>query len=139
MIIQEQWVRWEPLIGLSTNYNIVSLSDKIEGFEILLSDEADDNKKIRIFFENSVEAYRSSDETYRLKTFEELDEKYGAKFYAKWSFFRVLNSQYLTWLADQSCGISESRALKHFSFFTTNSIVDVVASYEPKIELIENK
>lgn len=137
--MQEQWIRWEPISGLSENYNLISISDKIEGFEILLSDDKTDKKRVRIFFKNSVEAYRCSDETYRLKTFEELDELYGTKFYAEWSFFKVLGSQYLLWLSEQSFGISDSRALKHFTFFTTNSVLDVTASYEPEVEIIESK
>lgn len=77
--------------------------------------------------------------TYRLKTFEELSEQYGTVFYSKWSFFRISNLSYLQWLSEQSCGISDSRPLIHFSFFTTNLILDVIASYEPKVELVENK
>ena len=125
--------------GLSTNYNLVSVVDNMEGFEILLSDDSNDKKGIRIIFKNSVESYRCSDETYRLKTFEDLSDQHGTKFYAEWSFFRVLNSRYLHWLSEQSCGISDSRPLMHFSFFTTNSILDIITSYEPKVEFVESK
>jgi hypothetical protein len=30
----------------------------------------------------------------------------------------------------------DERNLQHFSFITTNSILDVIANYEPRIELI---
>lgn len=36
---------------------------------------------------------------------------------------------------DQSYGIAESEPLIHFSFLAVDSIVDVIAAYEPKIKI----
>jgi hypothetical protein len=63
--VQENWEHWEPVFGLSSKYYVESLSDSIEGFRILLSDAYDENKKVEVIFEDSVHAYRSTDESFR--------------------------------------------------------------------------
>jgi len=65
-----------------------------------------------------------------------IDERYGTEFYAEWTFFKVTNSEYIQWLSEQSYGIAESESLIHFSILAGDSIVDVIAAYEPKITII---
>ncbi|KHF30062.1 hypothetical protein [Anoxybacillus sp. EFIL] len=134
--MQEKWERWEPIGDLSLKYYVESLSDSIEGFKILLSDAYDENKKVEVIFEDSVHAYRSTDESFRQSVINKIDEQYGTQFYAEWTFFKVANSEYIQWLSEQSYGISESESLIHFCFLAGDSIVDVVAAYEPKIAII---
>lgn len=132
--MQENWERWEPISGLSSKYYVESLSDSIEGFRILLSDAYDEYKKVEVLFEDSVHAYRSTDESFRQSVINKIDERYGTEFYSEWTFFKVTNSEYIQWLSEQSYGIAES--LTHFSILAGDSIVDVIAAYEPKIAII---
>ncbi|QQE74225.1 hypothetical protein KDJ56_20675 [Brevibacillus composti] len=134
--MQENWERWEPVFGLSSKYYVESLSDSIEGFRILLSDANDEKKKVEVIFEDSVHAYRSTDESFRQSAINMIDELYGTEFYAEWTFFKVTNSKYIQWLSEQSYGITESESLIHFSILAGDSIVDVIAAYEPKIKKI---
>lgn len=67
--MQEQWTMWKPISGLSANYYLVSAVEKIEGFEILLADENDDTKKLRITFENSVDSYQITDQNLQIEDF----------------------------------------------------------------------
>lgn len=135
--MNEQWVKWEPINGLSAKYYIDSVSDSLKGFQIVLSDSHDEKQKILITFKNSVDAYRNTDETYRTNTISTLDEEYGTNFYGDWTFFKVMDSSYLKWLSEESCTISDSRNLKHFSFVAVNSILDVVTNYEPLVECLD--
>jgi hypothetical protein len=131
--VEENWERWEPISDLSSKYYIESISDSIKGFSVLLSDANDENKKVEVLFEDSVHAYRSTDESFRQITINSIDERYGTKFYAECTFFKVTNSEYIQWLSGQSYGIADSESLLHFSFLAVDSIVDVIAAYEPKI------
>src|SRR3989304_7328130 len=110
--MQEEWTRWEPIEGLGKSYEIDSVSnDNKNGFVVLLSEYNDEKKRLRVAFENSVCSYRSTDETLRCKKIEQLNDKYGTYFYSKWAFFKVTNSEYLQWLSEQSCTISDDYSL----------------------------
>lgn len=59
---KEKWIRWELEPGLSNNYYCESLSDNSgKGLRICLYDEKDN--KILVSFPNSVDAYRTEEET----------------------------------------------------------------------------
>jgi hypothetical protein len=132
----EQWKRWYPVGDLAAKYYVDSISDTIEGFTILLLDANNKNKRLQILFEDSIYAYRSTDETFRHSLIVDLSDRYGADFYGKWTFFKVTNSLYIKWLSEQSCGISDTRNLIHFSLIAADSIVDVIDVAEPTITLI---
>jgi hypothetical protein len=63
-----------------------------------------------------------------------IDEKYGTEFYSQWTLFKVTNSEYLEWISNQSFDIAESENLTHFAIVVVDSIIDIIAAYEPKIE-----
>lgn len=131
--MEEVWEIWEVGNDLITKYYIESVADNIEGFRIVLSDATDESKKVEILFEDSVHAYRSTDESFRQRTINKLDEHYGTEFYRNSTFFMVTNSEYIQWLSLQSYGIADSESVYHFSILAIDSVVDVIAAYEPKI------
>lgn len=133
--MKENWQRWEPISGLVKKYYVESLSDKVNGFELLLS-EANNSNILQVLFPDSVHAYRSSDESFRQTTLQYLDEQYGSEFYSEWTFFKVEDSEYMQWLVSQSYEILESELLTHFVFLASDSIVDVIAAYEPLIKAL---
>lgn len=135
----EKWEQWKPISGLANRYYIESISEGINGFQIILSEEDNPAKKALFTFENSVDSYRSTNESFVLKIIDDLDKRYGTDFYAHWSFFKILNSDYLKWLSEKSFGISDSLHFKHLVFFGLDSMLDVITCYEPKIELIERR
>ncbi len=134
--MSEQWVKWKPVNDLSPKYYIESMADGFDGFIIVLSDASDEKKKVKVIFEDSVHAYRSTDESFRQNTINVLNEIYGLQFYSKWTLFKVVDSEYMQWLSEQSYSIVDSQPLIHFSFLAVDSIVDVIAAYEPKVELL---
>lgn len=135
----EQWTKWEPIRGLANKYYIDSISNDENGFIIQLSDANNEEKKIRVIFEDSVYASRDTDESFRRNTVGILHEQYGIDFYGDWTFFKVTNSSYLKWLSVESYGITDSLHFTHFSFVAADSILDVVTNYEPKVILIDMK
>ena len=135
--MQEQWIHWEPISNLSAKYNIDSISDGMDDFKVELTEYKNEKSKAIVTFENSVDAYRMTDETFRLNCINTLDKQHGSNFYGKWTFFKVINSKYIQWLSEESCTISDSIPFIHFSFIAANCILDVVTTYEPKVELIQ--
>lgn len=132
--MDEIWQRWEPTTELSKKYYIDSIIDNIQGLSIILSDAEIEDSKIEIVFDNSVHAYRSTDESYRQKILNYIDEKYGTEFYSEWTLFKVVNSEYFEWIYNQSFGIAEIEELNHFSIIAVDSIIDIIAAYEPIIK-----
>lgn len=132
--MSEQWTRWEPIEGLLSTYDIDAVFDTSEGLKVILECS---QKKVAVFFKNGAASYIKTDETLRYKKIIELSEKYDGNFYANWTFFKVKNSEYLKWLEEQSCTISQGYDLQHFCFMTDDSILDVATSGEPIVEHIE--
>lgn len=131
--MDELWERWQPKTEISQKYYVDSILDNIKGLKIILSDSENEDSKIEIIFDDSVHAYRSTDESYRQKAINYIDEKYGTKFYSEWTLFKLTNSEYLEWISNQSFGIADSEELIHFSIVAVDSIIDIIATYEPKI------
>jgi hypothetical protein len=132
----EQWIKWEPIKDLQGSYYLESIADGKEEFIIYLMNKENKYKKIKVSFGDSVDSYRSTYESFRQKDIHDIQEKYGVDFCVEWTFFKVENSAYLQWLSEQSYSITQSLPLHHFVFITLNFFVDVIATCEPKIELI---
>lgn len=129
--MQEKWIRWEPIKNLSNQYYVQSISDTFSGgFKIKLIDDKNPKKKILVSWPDSVFAYRKTYETFTILTLGKIDEQYGKDF-RDWAFFKVENSEYLRWLSEQSCGITDSLNFTHFCIYSTEEMVDIVVGYEP--------
>ena len=140
--MQEQLIRWNPIKEkiIKERYYIDFLIDKAEALEIVLINCTNENKKIKIIFDGSVETYRKTDETYRLDSLHAW-KKIIIKDSSSSNFFQIINSSYLKWLSEESGGLSDYRAsseppLTHFVIMDDDCILDIVAGYEPKVELI---
>jgi hypothetical protein len=135
--MSEEWIRWIPISGLAPKYSIESVSDSFDGFKVVLFEEFDKKERVIIKFEETVSAYRSTDESYRSKLIVDLDKKYGRDFYGDWTFFKVNNSLYLQWLSEQSCTISDHINLLHYVILGGDFVVDFISGLEPNVEIIK--
>ena len=133
----EQWVKWEPIKGLAPKYYINSVSDSIKGFEIILSESKNEKKGLRIFWQYSPDAYRSTNESYTNEIIVDLYNRYGRDFYGQWTFFKVENSEYLQWLSQKSSGISDYNKFTHYSILSSEYIMDIIDNSDPVVELID--
>lgn len=136
LITMEQWIRWKPIEGLVEKYYIESITDSIEGFKIILSSAKDSTRKVRIIFDDSVDSYKRTDESFRLSDIHEIHTEYGNSFYTEWTFFKVVHSTYAQWVSEQSFGTIEPEYFMHFSLIAVDSILDIINSTEPRVELV---
>ena len=134
----EEWVRWEPVPDLASRYYIDSVHNDSNGFTIVLSEDRIVTNKVYVRFKDWVNSYRQTDETFRAYLIHKLHEKYGVAFYSQWSFFKVHNSSYISWLSAESSTISDNFELIHFVVFDPNNVIDIIAGYEPTIEFVSD-
>ena len=134
---QEIWTHWQVSPKLSGKYSIDFIQDDDHQLALHLSLGKHKNPKVHVYFKNAIYAFRKTDEGFMYKTIIQLEQNYGASFYTKNTFFKIENSAYLQWLTEQSHGLAELLNFSHFCFLGENSIVDVIASYEPEIALHE--
>lgn len=136
LIMNEQLVQWKPIKGLSKKYYVESISDSTEGFKIILFDSSDRRKKVHVIFEDSVESYKSTDESLKWRDLHELHKQYGRNFITEWTFFKVINSNYVKLLSDQTYGTLKPEYLTHFILLAVDSVVDIINPIEPKVEIM---
>lgn len=134
--MKEKWTQWKPISNLSNKYYIESIINDATGLTIMFVDSINKLAKLKMVFENGIDAFRITNETFILSTISYLNEKYGDQFYAEWTFFKVENSEYLKFLSEQSGRISDSYGVKKYSIITDEDSLDIVSTYEPKFLLI---
>ena len=132
----ERWTQWKPISNLTSKYCREFIVDSVDEFQVILSEYYNVERKIRVKFKHLVESYRSINESYIIKLIEDLDKKYGTKFYSEWAFFEVKNSDYLKGLSEKSYTISDTRNFRHFVILTFDEILDIISLNEPEIEFI---
>lgn len=130
----QKWKKWEPVQGIPGTLYAESLYDSKDGFVIRFRDETK-SKKIIVTFEGVIFSYRWADEGSLLKTLSFLTQNYGVDFYAHWTCFKVENSDYIKWFLDESSGRYDKNEVKHFVFQTPDDVIEVLSSYDPKIEI----
>jgi len=133
--MNETWIQWKPIENLAPKYDIDSIVDTINTFTIVLSEMDNPQKRLEVHFDSGVAAYRLTKEIYWQNSLHKLDEKYGEDFYGHWTFFKVENSSYLSWLSKESFEISDSRVFVHFAFLGADSILEVIAHDEVRINV----
>lgn len=136
--MQEQWKRWEPINHLKPKYEIDSFC-LTDGYgTIVLFDINNQNKKIELQFTNlSNTIFKKSNDDLTFNKIKFLKEKYGTQFYEEWSFFIIINSFFIEWLAIESPLIGYmSNKFTHFAIITPTTIFDIVSIDEPKIKLL---
>ena len=134
-IFNEIWHRWEPNLEITGRYRIGDFGFTDDGFKIIV-EHRETKQVVEILFNCTITAFRSTDEGRRLKLFYDLEAKYGSDFYRKWSFFKVENSDYLSWLSDQSYEISDLLQTKHFVILDSEEILDITSHIEPEFKIL---
>ncbi|KAA1045560.1 hypothetical protein [Pseudocitrobacter sp. 73] len=79
-----------------------------------------------------VHSLRMTDEGDLLKTL-------GEGLFQRLGIFIVKNSSYYEWFNTQSCGIHECEEIKHYCLVTANEVVEVLASIEPEVIVVEKE
>ena len=139
-INKEKWTSWNPIDNFSYKFYIDAIADDSKSLRITLTDIEDKTNKIQIIFDGTVHSYRVTNESFRRSTIKFMDEEVDC---SKGLFFKVIdNSEYFEWLVKESGEVVkvdiESNSLIHFVFVDSDSFIDVVANYEPRIERIKS-
>lgn len=124
------WKRWEPKIELKNKYYIDTIKDE-DNLIIELSDEVG-TEKIIMRWDGCITSYTCTEESSRSILYDNNE-------LTKWTFFKVENSQYLKWIEYQSLGIEQGDKLIHYCIIGINSVVDIIARYDPEISLVLNE
>ncbi|HMM19099.1 MAG TPA: hypothetical protein PKA10_00075 [Selenomonadales bacterium] len=135
--MSDEWIKWIPWEGLPSKMYLERFVDDKSGISFLMTGK--DGSQIQIVFDGSVLSYRNTDEGRRLKTINFLEQKYGKEFYATWSMFKVVKSEYLEWFGQETYNMYNDYSIVHYVFLTCNDILEVLSTYEPQITFINNK
>lgn len=125
--------KWYPAkhTDLCSMYDVRSIKDIIGGLFIeLIPDsivvtENEKYKTIYIHWPGSYISYMDSDSGARNMINLDKDNN-------RWTFFIIKESEYVDFIKNDSYGIKGNN-LEHFCIIGTNSVVDILAYYEPQI------
>jgi hypothetical protein len=132
----EEWTRWTPIQGLDGNYYLDFFAWSAKGFIVeLISGKK--GKKIQIVFADYIDAFRYTNESFYLKVLDNTSAKQDVDFYKNFSLFKITNSQYLAWLSEKSCTLSDRCDFIHFCILGGDEVIDIVANYEPKVTIMD--
>jgi hypothetical protein len=121
---QERLVKWEPIYGLPRRLDTPSLtSDHEGGFRLILAEPCAEGRAFSVEFDKPL-AFRSVNESYRLKLIESLTE-------LPWPTFKVENSAWIEWFHDQTYGIYRDWGVEHFVVLGED-VVEVLSALEPQ-------
>jgi len=132
--VNDIWVPWKPHEWIQPHYNFVQCNDFIKKIELLLA-VPNSSKKLLIIFDFPIYMYRATYQPHASPVSIPKDHHC----YNQWTFFKVIDSSYLQWLAEQSYGILEPQQYIHFSWITPQTIIDVISLEEPIIQNITIK
>lgn len=112
--------KWVPDPNIPSKlWYMISLVDKNGLLCIEISDDKDISSWSFTF--KSYLSYRNTDEGDRLKFLSEL------KGQQPWSLYLVENSKYIKWFDEESCSKWDPKSIFHYTFFTQDDLIDVLA------------
>ncbi|WP_214784273.1 hypothetical protein [Exiguobacterium sp. s183] len=128
-----EWEKWIPLESIPARLYKESLIDDGDSLRIILSDETE-GQKYSFLFDCLVLSYRNSDEGSRIRMLEHLDKHYAHLEYGNWTLFKVKNSSYLEWFAQESFERYEGMGeVEQYVFLTSNDVIEVLSVDPPTI------
>ena len=133
--MQNEWCKWVPLDNVAQQYSLESLVDLDSSLTVTLVDIFDSSKKIQVCSEGPVFSYQCTDLNMRSCTVEKLCEIAGDNF-MQWTFFKVENSALSEWLSSQSFDFIPLNNFVHVVLVTTDTVIDIVGRFEPKVMFV---
>jgi hypothetical protein len=129
--LKENWLKWNPTRIREGVYIVTQLLQDVDGTKVMLSNE---EQVVEAFFDGYTPIVRSAAEGIRVRTWEEVQQKYSDKsFFRNWFLYIVENSLLLQWVEEESCGFYEKEKLKHFCIVTGEELIDIVSTFDPII------
>ena len=94
---------------------------------------------VTILFGGFVYAMLCSDESGLQKRNHQWLEKFAEVSLIDVAFFKLTDSKFIDYIKDQTFGYYEDFDFKHFVAWTEDNIIEIIAHYEPEIEIQEKK
>lgn len=136
---KERWIKWEPAKDLAKAHFVETIIDEMDRLIITLFESQGKNITFQLIFDDTVIAYRSVDEGFRLLVSENCIQDDGTDLWGQWTFFKARNSSYIYWLDEQSTAASSLSLINHFVIVAENVIIDIAAFNEPIINYVDLK
>lgn len=131
-----EWEKWTPLESMPARLYKESLLDDGDSLRIILRGETE-GQKYSFLFDGLVLSYRNSDEGSQMRMLEHLDRYYAHLEYGNWTLFKMKNSSYLEWFAQESLERYEGMGeVEHYVFLTSNDVIEVLSADPPTITKI---
>ncbi len=131
----EKWTKWIPFPTAQGLYVLENMEGSLWDIDLHFAAIDAPFSKLKIRFEFVLIAYRSTHRTYREKSLLALQSQLGNTA-INWSFFIVENSDYSSWISQQSCAIRLPEEFTHYVFITPDVIIDVASWGNPDNPLI---
>lgn len=133
--MQEKWSKWYPVNIPSEWYELELILEDWDGLKLAFESE---NLRVEVLYEYFL-AIRHCDESYRWNTISAALANYGGDFFKGHLFFKVEDSEFMSWFSKESFGWIDGgrRKYQHHVYTTPNDIVDVLAWDDPVIEVKE--
>jgi hypothetical protein len=117
---------WEPGQELVKNMYLDELHDDHQGLTLILSG-LNSEKKLKINFLTHF-TYRSTNESYRLKSLHDHSFVNGINF--------ATNTKFIKWFKEETHGIYDEMNPTHYLICTNDDITDVISANEPTFEVL---
>jgi hypothetical protein len=132
----EQWEKWEPLPHLEKQYQLVSVRMEPYALEIIVQSVVNPmNKKIRFFWDEEPDAYRKSENAYRLQLLSSLARRYSGTLDLSGSFFTVQESLFMLWLLKDEDKVKNTYK-NHWVIITSYHVIEVISRCDPEVTLV---
>ena len=133
-LVQEIWKKWNPInYDFGKMYLKELIKNKGEMKLILKSEEQ--NVALKFLFDGEILSFCCSDEGRRLKTINDLDQKYGTDFYKNQNYFIIESSDYIKRFNEETYNIYKNFKIIHYVFFLSDDIIDILSTFPPSIEV----
>lgn len=133
--MQEEWVKLKQYNIPEGRFIVTSFVQNAEGTKIVLDDEM---TMVEVFFDGIPVLIRNAVENIRMRTWSEIQLKYQDKvIFRNTFFFEIKNSQLIKWAIEEGCGFYDESQLRHYSIVTGQEVIDVIATFEPTVKIID--
>ena len=139
--MNEIWEVWHPqgqTIYKSYIYSVIDYrSSKL--IITLSNNKLKPHHAVEINFYNGASSSTILEGLFIEKLKDSLIQEYGEPFLQSSSCFKIKNSLYVEWASTQSYEIVGLPHAQHLCIFTSDTVVHLIAPYEPHIRFLEDK
>lgn len=128
----ETWEKWCNKELVADDYELKNLVQNRDGLTLVFLGR---KTEVTITYKEQIVSFRSCDESDRWKTVDTVLADHGRLFFRNWLVYKVSESSYASWLADETFNSTTVDELLHLAFVTANDIIDVLSLREPTITI----